>query len=110
MSEHASDQVEMVAVDVYDATRLPHYGAVDYAEGAETPHLSAEELERYVAVCERYLRDSNDDEDVAREDYDVDLAARMTREDGETGDAVLTVVPGDLIWSGCPAAVDRCRR
>ena len=104
----------LTKVQVYDSARLPHYGAIDWADGSEIAQLDQEALAQYEAACQQWLDDDHesDAEDYAcREDYMVEVKATMTTATGEfyVRDD-LALVPGDLTWPGMTGAAYRCVR
>lgn len=109
------DEQMMTSVDVYDSTRLPHYGAIDYPEGSETVAMGEEALAEYVAACERYAATADEDgylDPDQRDGYQVTVRATMTAvATGETYERDdLALLPGDLRWSGMPAACRQVER
>lgn len=105
----------MTSVLVYDSTRLPHWGAIDYPGGAESVALSDASVEAYVEACERYAPTADEDGYLApdrRDMYEVTVAATMTVvESGEQYDLdKLLVQPGDLRWAGMPAVCEQVSR
>ena len=109
-----NETTTLTPVDVYDSTRLPHYGAIDYDEGSETVHLDGTALRAYQAACEAWQATADDDgylDESTRIDYAVEVEATMTTAAGETyirDD--LALVPGDLRWRNICGAAERCAR
>jgi hypothetical protein len=94
--------MQLTTCEVYDQTRLPHYGCLDYAEGAEWPQLTAEQLDQYEAACQRFI--DAEPEGAERYDYGIDLTVQHVDEAGAVvGTDITTFLPGDLRWSGMSA-------
>lgn len=113
MSEQT--QATLIEVAVWDGGRLPHYGVIDYSEGAEQVLATDEQLRPYVEACERYLATAEADgyrDPDTRIDYQVRIAVTMrVVETYETYERDgIEVTPGELVWSGMPDAVEQCRR
>jgi len=112
----------LTAADCYDSSRLPHYGDIEYGNTIERCHLGEAAMAAYTAACERWLATEDEDgyiEDDTRVDFSVTLTVTMEvtescEQDVPVGETYsrddFTAYPGELYWSGCPQAVEDCRR
>ena len=110
-----NETTTLTPVDVYDSTRLPHYGAIDWDEGSETVELSAVALRVYEDSCAAWLATADDDgylDDSTRAAYAVTTIGRFTVV--RTGETYMredmSVMPGDLRWDGMGGAAEEAKR
>lgn len=102
-------------VQVYDKTRLPHYGAIDYDAGSETVALPQESLNAYIRACHKFAATAEEDgylDDSRRVDFVVEVDAFMTVvESGEQyWHGELNLSPGDIIWPNMPKVCEDVKR
>jgi|GEM_PF-6130365 len=107
--------MEVTSVDVYDGTRLPHYGTIDYDWGAETMSLPQESLQAYARACKKFVATAEEDgylDDSKRADFCAEVDALMTvvstNEHYWRGD--MNLCPGDIRWPGMPKVCEEVLR
>jgi len=113
--ESSVDAMRVTPVEVYDKTRLPHYGAIDYDSGSETVALPDESLQAYIRACTKFAATAEEDgylDDSRRVDFSAEVDAFMTVEaTGEhywRGD--MQLCPGEIRWAGMPKVCEEVLR